>query len=898
VPESILEINIRLEQAQKELEKSLATVNRLEESIAKSSQRWGQYSSQVKATQPHLDKAASSAEKLWTQQARDLARIESIIKRLGTNIDSNLINSINKFGEAIDKAGSKFDTRISSQFIKMERDLKKLEETRKRAEIDPVIGPLQRFNAKRPSTEELGLTSKQPWRQPKVEERERSFSEHVKKFFTQRKDSGQKGESHFVNNLGNAARVGMSASGGGAHYGMISGMTGLLKSFFLQPTGLQMIETIAAGALLATGTAIALAEPVSRRAKRGRDYGMGYGAVEAAEYTMGPYMDVGAALGASRAAQDPTSQQYIAMRQLGLGQGADLGEQNKALKEYMGHFQDFGTFLATLHNTPLGSLITDERAFNIHKMSPEQIAANAAETKRNTELTAMDPGTAAIYTHLNTDLQVFGLTIENVTAKSLTGFATWIDKFLVNSETNLSAWSNAVNKGTWTQNQLNDANKQGLDTSKALWDKFKTWQNTGAPDIKGNTPTPSITDEVNKAPKASPSWGGFKDWMNSGPNVPKFATGAYNVPDTGYAMLHQNELVMPEKEASAFRDMLKGSTSEGSKDFGEFNKQLMESSNIIIDLNKQMKPLADSMERANDNFLKGVSGLGPNTVGGGGEAPPSGGPARAGASEAGELSGSGGGGGNIPNAGNGRTRSSGGGGSGPSGAGGGKSVARGTLKTNQKEAYQAAIQAGLSKDSASALVANMSGEALSKPGDLHWDVSHWARGIVQWDPQRSAAIKAQFGKFPNEMSVGEQTKAAIWEMKTNPTYKKTWAALQGTGSVESKVSTLVSDYERPANKQKAYNERMGYYKGLGNLEGPSEAVKSAAESYGPKTKQQIQAEDTRKQPMRPSSPTPHIGDMSQYHKDSNPNLTIFNKSGSNVNLQTASIGAAQGNFSS
>ena len=184
----------------------------------------------------------------------------------------------------------------------------------------------------------------------------------------------------------------------------------------------------------------------------------------------------------------------------------------------------------------------------------------------------------------------------------------------------------------------------------------------------------------------------------------------------------------------------------------------------------------------------------------------------------------------------------GGGGGGGGGDGGGGHpdvkplVAGGNLKTNQAEAYNAAIASGLSDSSARALVANMSGEALHKPGDVHWDVSHTARGIVQWDPTRSERIRKEFGKYPNEMSVADQTKAAVWEMKKF--YPNTWAALQGGGSTESKVGVLVSDYERPADTRAATNQRLSHLKGLPaqfappNLPGPSQAAKNQLQPGG------------------------------------------------------------------
>ena len=65
-----------------------------------------------------------------------------------------------------------------------------------------------------------------------------------------------------------------------------------------------------------------------------------------------------------------------------------------------------------------------------------------------------------------------------------------------------------------------------------------------------------------------------------------------------------------------------------------------------------------------------------------------------------------------------------------------------------------------------------------------------AHGIVQWDDQRAARIEKQFGTAPQNMSVADQTKAAIWEMKTDPAYKDSWNALNSDGDVASKGSHL------------------------------------------------------------------------------------------------------------
>jgi hypothetical protein len=149
-----------------------------------------------------------------------------------------------------------------------------------------------------------------------------------------------------------------------------------------------------------------------------------------------------------------------------------------------------------------------------------------------------------------------------------------------------------------------------------------------------------------------------------------------------------------------------------------------------------------------------------------------------------------------------------------SGIGAGKTqIARGALAKNQKEAYAAAIAAGLNPTAARSLVANMSGESLRNPADHHWDRKHMSQGIVQWDPQRAEAIKRQFGKYPKDMSVAEQTRAAIWEINTNPAYAATKKALQGTDS-RAQIGALVGNYERPADKGRAVRERLGFLNGL------------------------------------------------------------------------------------
>lgn len=140
------------------------------------------------------------------------------------------------------------------------------------------------------------------------------------------------------------------------------------------------------------------------------------------------------------------------------------------------------------------------------------------------------------------------------------------------------------------------------------------------------------------------------------------------------------------------------------------------------------------------------------------------------------------------------------------------------LKRNQWIAYHAAVGAGLSDPAARALVANFSGEALHLPADKHFDKTHDARGIAQWDPTRADAIKAHFGRYPNEMSVEDQTRAAIWEIQTNDDYKKTRDALFTPGkTVEQMISVLVTNYLRPANQPEAIAKRIGFLPDLAQV---------------------------------------------------------------------------------
>lgn len=151
------------------------------------------------------------------------------------------------------------------------------------------------------------------------------------------------------------------------------------------------------------------------------------------------------------------------------------------------------------------------------------------------------------------------------------------------------------------------------------------------------------------------------------------------------------------------------------------------------------------------------------------------------------------------------------------------------MERNEWKAYHAALGAGLSDPACRALVANMRGESLGNPSDAHMDVdihgnpAHLARGIVQWDPGRSAKIQAHFGSLPNEMSVDDQTRAAIWEIQTNTTYVKTKIAIfQPGGTAEQIIGVLVTDYERPARPDQEIPKRVAFLSEVAQVIGPAQ----------------------------------------------------------------------------
>ena len=161
--------------------------------------------------------------------------------------------------------------------------------------------------------------------------------------------------------------------------------------------------------------------------------------------------------------------------------------------------------------------------------------------------------------------------------------------------------------------------------------------------------------------------------------------------------------------------------------------------------------------------------------------------------------------------------------------------ATGKLADNQREAYRAARAEGLSDTAARALVANLTGESLHKPGDYHWDVSHYSQGIAQWDPQRSAAVEKQFGHEPRSMSVADQTRAMIWEIRNNPRFRKTKEALEGgKANADEMIDVLVRNYEVPANPGKAIADRRRHYRSLNvNVAGGDGSASPATPNVAP-----------------------------------------------------------------
>lgn len=179
-----------------------------------------------------------------------------------------------------------------------------------------------------------------------------------------------------------------------------------------------------------------------------------------------------------------------------------------------------------------------------------------------------------------------------------------------------------------------------------------------------------------------------------------------------------------------------------------------------------------------------------------------------------------------PRRGRGRGGSSGRGGALDSGA---ATRSTGTLAQNQQTAYQAARAEGLDDTAAKAFVANLSGESLAYPGNYHWDNTHMASGIAQWDPPRSAWIKEHYGAMPHQLPIATQVKAALHEMREN--YLSSYNTLVSSNtSAQEKLHALVYDYERPADKAGDTAKRIAIYRGLDIHEG-----ETATASWGGKS---------------------------------------------------------------
>lgn len=145
------------------------------------------------------------------------------------------------------------------------------------------------------------------------------------------------------------------------------------------------------------------------------------------------------------------------------------------------------------------------------------------------------------------------------------------------------------------------------------------------------------------------------------------------------------------------------------------------------------------------------------------------------------------------------------------------------LAQNEWEAYHAALDAGLRDVAARALVANMMGESLGRPNDHHMDVdkfgrpAHMAQGIVQWDPSRSDAIAGHFGKQPKDMTVAEQTRAAIWEIQSFSRFAPSKQAINTGQTAEQIIPVLVKNYEAPADIPGQTRVRIGFLPSLSQV---------------------------------------------------------------------------------
>ena len=146
----------------------------------------------------------------------------------------------------------------------------------------------------------------------------------------------------------------------------------------------------------------------------------------------------------------------------------------------------------------------------------------------------------------------------------------------------------------------------------------------------------------------------------------------------------------------------------------------------------------------------------------------------------------------------------------------GRSVSRGQLASNQKTAYAAFKELGYSDVDAKAAVANLSGESLANPADVHADPSRSnpnqkAHGIASWDDARSARIKQQFGRMPHEMSVPDQVRAYDWEMKNY--YPDAYKDAR-SGNPGRAIDGAVRKFEKSGSPDRDVARRSSIYNGL------------------------------------------------------------------------------------
>ena len=84
---------------------------------------------------------------------------------------------------------------------------------------------------------------------------------------------------------------------------------------------------------------------------------------------------------------------------------------------------------------------------------------------------------------------------------------------------------------------------------------------------------------------------------------------------------------------------------------------------------------------------------------------------------------------------------------------------------------------------------------------------------MQWDPQRAEAIRRKFGASPRDLSVTDQTRAAIDEIRSNPRFRPTARALE-SDDPSAIMRALVSNFENPQDHKQTFIDRMKFYRGF------------------------------------------------------------------------------------